>query len=68
MIYPTCGHSVENITDCYSIWIKGQTLEGEKGLNFISVCAVCLEEYRQTGNLFSNYEAAYNWLICNDIN
>ena len=65
MITLSCGHSVDDFDDAYSVITKDFDRSGNKALSYQTMCKSCKEEYSKAKTLFVSNEAAHEWLHSN---
>lgn len=59
----SCGHEVDDFDDGYEVMVKATDRRNEKAIAFMVVCAKCVNEYRENGELLEHENAANDWLM-----
>ena len=62
-IYGTCGHELSIERDAVSgVAVKGYMREGDRCIDFRSLCADCEADYEKDGMVLHNKEEENKWL------
>jgi hypothetical protein len=62
MITLTCGHTIEDLDDAVNCSIRGWTRDHRPAVDYMSYCASCYEDAKQSGFVLFDEGEENKWL------
>jgi|TARA_R110000868_G_scaffold56564_2_gene175090 hypothetical protein len=58
----TCGHELSMFDDIIETSLQGHTLDGEKCVDFVTLCVNCYTDYKTDGLVLYTHNEEKMWL------